>query len=51
MVFSIPGCQVIALIGFPLDEGCRRNGGRCGAEAGPTMFRQLVWKTGANMGW
>lgn len=31
----------VALIGFPYDEGCRRNGGRVGAADGPAVFRPV----------
>lgn len=32
----------IALIGFPFDEGCVRNGGRAGAKLGPEYFRKFL---------
>ena len=37
----------VALIGFAVDEGVRRNGGRVGAAAGPQVARQAL----ANMPW
>ncbi|CAF1045752.1 unnamed protein product [Adineta steineri] len=36
----------IVLIGFPYDEGVRRNNGRVGAKFGPNSFRQLLKRTG-----
>ncbi|KAL0487679.1 formiminoglutamase [Acrasis kona] len=36
----------IAIIGFPHDEGVRRNGGRVGAARGPENFRKLLKRTG-----
>ena len=36
----------VALIGFPHDEGCDRNGGRIGAAAGPKVFRNHLRRTG-----
>ncbi|UJR17898.1 hypothetical protein I4U23_004797 [Adineta vaga] len=36
----------IILIGFPYDEGVRRNNGRIGAKSGPNAFRQLLKRTG-----
>ncbi|CAF1217899.1 unnamed protein product [Rotaria sp. Silwood1] len=36
----------IVLIGFPYDEGVRRNNGRVGAQQGPDSFRQLLKRTG-----
>lgn len=36
----------IVLIGFPYDEGVRRNNGRIGAKQGPKSFRQLLKRTG-----
>ena len=36
----------IVLIGFPYDEGVRRNHGRVGARLGPQAFRQLLKRTG-----
>ena len=32
----------VVILGFPFDEGCRRNGGRPGAQFGPDAFRQFV---------
>jgi len=39
------GIQV-ALLGFPHDEGVRRNGGRVGAAKGPDAMRSLIGRTG-----
>lgn len=36
----------IVLIGFPYDEGVRRNNGRVGAKQGPNSFRHLLQRTG-----
>ena len=36
----------MAIIGFPFDEGCSRNGGRTGARDGPAVFRTHVRRTG-----
>jgi formiminoglutamase len=36
----------IVLIGFPYDEGVRRNNGRIGAKFGPKSFRELLKRTG-----
>lgn len=36
----------VVLIGFPHDEGCRRNGGRPGAALGPSLFRKFVTALG-----
>ncbi len=33
-----------ALVGFPSDEGVRRNGGRPGAAAGPAAIRQALYR-------
>ncbi|WP_420456052.1 arginase family protein [Rubrivirga sp.] len=35
---------LVALVGFPSDEGVRRNGGRPGAAAGPTAIRDVLWR-------
>eukprot|EP00298_Acanthocystis_sp_HF-20_P029616 c8523_g2_i1.p1 GENE.c8523_g2_i1~~c8523_g2_i1.p1 ORF type:complete len:246 (-),score=109.30 c8523_g2_i1:20-757(-) len=37
----------IVLIGFPFDEGVRRNGGRLGSKSGPEYFRKHLMKMGA----
>lgn len=34
-------------MGFPHDEGVRRNGGRVGAKDGPSSFRKFLKKIGA----
>ena len=34
----------IVIVGFPYDEGIRRNGGRLGAQKGPESFRKYVYK-------
>lgn len=31
----------VAIVGFPYDEGCVRNGGRYGAGNGPSVFRRV----------
>lgn len=31
----------VCLTGFPYDEGCRRNGGRVGAEEAPAVLRKF----------
>ena len=36
----------VVLIGFPYDEGVRRNNGRIGAKQGPQAFRKLLQRTG-----
>ncbi len=36
----------IVLIGFPYDEGVRRNNGRVGAKNGPKSFCELLKRTG-----
>ena len=36
----------IVLIGFPYDEGVRRNAGRPGAKFGPDVFRKFLKRTG-----
>jgi formiminoglutamase len=40
---SAEGARV-ALVGFPSDEGVRRNGGRPGAAAGPAAIRQALYR-------
>ena len=35
----------VVLAGFPYDEGCRRNGGRVGAEDGPEVTRRFGQST------
>eukprot|EP00300_Choanocystis_sp_HF-7_P013289 c18235_g1_i2.p1 GENE.c18235_g1_i2~~c18235_g1_i2.p1 ORF type:complete len:306 (+),score=70.77 c18235_g1_i2:49-966(+) len=37
----------VVLVGFPFDEGVRRNGGRLGSSLGPKAFRTHVVKMGA----
>src|SRR3954447_3286297 len=32
------------IVGFPVDEGVRRNGGRVGAAQGPTALRQALYR-------
>jgi formiminoglutamase len=34
----------VALLGFPSDEGIRRNGGRAGARGGPAAIRQCLYR-------
>ena len=38
----------IAILGFPFDEGCKRNGGRIGAKNGPSVFREHLYKIGCD---
>src|SRR5439155_26793165 len=33
----------VVLVGFPTDEGVRRNGGRPGAAEGPDALRRVLW--------
>jgi len=37
----------VVLLGFPYDEGVRRNGGRVGAKEGPKAFRKFTEKMGS----
>jgi len=39
--------SVVVLLGFPFDEGVRRNGGIGGANRGPEAFRAVVKKIGS----
>jgi formiminoglutamase len=39
-----PDMARVVLIGFPVDEGVRRNGGRPGAAEGPAAIRQALFK-------
>jgi formiminoglutamase len=34
----------VTFLGFPSDEGVRRNGGRIGAAAGPRALRESLWR-------
>lgn len=36
----------LVIVGFPFDEGVRRNGGRVGAKLGPSTFRTWLKKVG-----
>lgn len=38
--------STVAVLGFPHDEGCRRNGGRPGARDGPAVVRGFMSKMG-----
>ena len=38
----------IAIIGFPHDDGCVRNGGRAGAREGPRAFRERLARLGTS---
>ena len=38
---AIEGKEVIALVGFPYDEGTIRNGGRKGSWEGPSIVRKV----------
>ncbi len=35
---------LLALVGFPIDEGVKRNGGRPGAAAGPAAIRESLYR-------
>ncbi|EFC50281.1 predicted protein [Naegleria gruberi] len=36
----------VAVIGFPFDEGVKRNGGRVGSKHAPTSFRKMIRRAG-----
>lgn len=42
------GLTAVVVVGFPHDEGVRRNGGRVGAAGGPAAFRQFLPKVRAS---
>lgn len=44
------GKSSTVIIGYPVDEGVRRNGGRVGAAGGPSSFRALARKLCASSG-
>lgn len=46
VIDGIKGGAHVGLLGFPHDEGVRRNGGRVGAAKGPAVFRTFVPKIG-----
>ena len=39
-----PGKSKVMMVGFPIDEGVRRNGGRVGAAEGPAAIRQALFR-------
>lgn len=41
---TTPDAARVVLVGFPVDEGVRRNGGRPGAAEGPVAIRQALYK-------
>lgn len=41
---ALAGDTRVAVLGFPSDEGVRRNGGRPGAAAGPAAIREALFK-------
>jgi formiminoglutamase len=41
---ATPATARVVFIGFPVDEGVRRNGGRVGAAQGPAAIRQALFK-------
>lgn len=41
---EIPTTATVAILGFPSDEGVRRNGGRPGARDGPSAIRRALFK-------
>ena len=43
---AVPGKASVALVGFPFDDGCVRNGGRPGASGGPAAFRAAIRRVG-----
>jgi formiminoglutamase len=43
-LFGRSGEPVVALVGFPSDEGVRRNGGRPGAADGPREIRRWLYR-------
>ncbi len=41
---TTPDDARVVIIGFPVDDGVRRNGGRPGAAGGPTAIRQALYR-------
>jgi formiminoglutamase len=41
---TTPDDARVVIVGFPTDEGVRRNGGRPGAAQGPEAIRRALWK-------
>jgi formiminoglutamase len=41
---TTPDTARVVIVGFPVDEGVRRNGGRPGAAEGPAAIRQALYK-------
>lgn len=42
---AVDDTTTLVLVGFPSDEGVRRNGGRPGAAEGPLAIREALWRT------
>lgn len=42
--FAIEDDTLLALVGFPIDDGVKRNGGRPGAAAGPAAIRGSLYR-------
>src|SRR5438105_3701192 len=40
---TTPDAARVVLVGFPTDDGVRRNGGRPGAAQGPEAIRRALW--------
>ena len=43
---QLSGFETVVLVGFPHDEGVKRNGGRVGAAGGPDEARNFIHKLG-----
>src|SRR6476659_4838866 len=41
---TTPETADVVIVGFPTDEGVRRNGGRPGAAEGPDALRRALWQ-------
>src|SRR4051812_32992347 len=41
---TTPDTARAVIVGFPVDEGVRRNGGRVGAAQAPTAIRQALYR-------
>lgn len=44
LLTASPDAAEVVIVGFPSDEGVRRNGGRVGAAQGPAAIRQALFK-------
>src|SRR3954469_20549389 len=44
LLTASPETADVVIVGFPSDEGVRRNGGRVGAAQGPAAIRQALYK-------